>query len=173
MIAFSEKSQIILRDIGWFPERKVETFPWINNLQQAGYDVFDAARKILEHLGGLPLKEPSAYKGFISLSDNTRIHFATHPNFDFIADNTPESDSERAVYWKENSFIKANGLQICPIGSIRGITTLFVVSDGRIFIGQFYVPKSYHGDKEASLTFLGHTIVEAVDKLVERCVGYL
>lgn len=173
MFTFSEKSQIILKDIGWFPERRVDSSSWINNLQKAGYTTFETARKILEHLGGLPSKKPSGYKDYISLSDSTQIHFATHPAFDFIADQTPESNSDGAVYWKDHSFIKENHLEICPIGSIRAITTLFVVSDGRIFIGQFYAPKGYHGDKEASLTFLGNSIDVAIDKLTERCVGYL
>jgi hypothetical protein len=173
MFTFSEKSQIILRDLGWFPERKVDPTPWINNLQQAGYTPFDAARKILEHLGGLPLKKPSAYKGVISLSDNTEILFATHPAFEFSADDPPESNSDSAIYWKGHSFVRENSLEICPIGSIRAIITLFVVSDGRIFIGQIYAPKNHPGGQRVSLTFVGNSIGEAVDTLTERCVGYL
>ncbi len=175
MFTFSEKSQILLRDIGWYPERKVDPSLWIGKLQQVGYPVFDAARQILERLGGLHSDKVShsILSDFITLSDNTKIQFATHPAFDFIADLTPHSDSESAPYWLQHSFIKKNRLDICPVGSLRAITTLFVVSDGRIFTGEFYAPKGYGEDKQASLIFLGNRIDEAINKLTERCVGYL
>jgi len=174
VFSFSEKSQIILKDIGWFAERKVNPLTWINNLEAAGYKAFDVARKILEHLGGLDSNNASNLSTTpIFLSDKTQILFATHPAFDFIADNTPDSDRDSAIYWKENAFIKNNGLDIFPIGSIRGIITLFVVSDGRIFKGQFYTPQGYDGENRASLIFIGNTISEAINKLTEQTIAYL
>jgi SUKH-3 immunity protein len=175
MFTFSEKSQIILKDMGWFPERKVDPSLWISSMQQVGYSGFDKAGKILENLGGLHSGKVSnsIFENFIVLPDNTKIHFAIHPAFDFIATDTPSSNRDAVPYWKEHPFIKENGLDIFPIGSIRAITTLFVASDGSIFTGEFYAPKDFHGDKQASLICLGSTIDKAVDKLIEQCVCYL
>lgn len=174
MFDFSEKSQIVLKDLGWFIERRVNVDAWMNKLQSDGYKAFDVAREILEHLGGLDSSSASGLtKSPLSLADNTQIIFALHPAFDFIADKTPDSDKDSAIFWNEHSFIRQNNLNIFPIGSIRGITTLFVLSDGRIAEGFFYAPPNYNGENEASLKLIGDTIADAINELTERCVAYL
>jgi len=173
MFDFSTTSQAILRDIGWFAERKVDINPWVNQLQQDGYRAFDISIQLLEHLGGLDSNDASKSRKPVHLLNNSQVFFATHPGFDFIAIDTPDSDQDSAALWIENSFIKQNNLDIFPIGSIRGITTLFVVSDGRIFEGQFYAPRNYKGEKQPSLKFLGNTIAEAVNTLTEKCIAYV
>lgn len=176
MFSFSEISQLVLKPAGWYPERKVDPTPWLNFLEQEGYTVFEAAVKILEQLGGLKVGGKNAPsfvfdKSPAFLSDNTKIFFVGYPNFDFIADDAPDSDRDSALYFRANSLLKKQGLDIFPLGSIRDITTLFVVSDGRIFEGQFYGPKGY--EYEASLIFLGETIAEAIHELTERAITYL
>src|SRR5687768_5120011 len=103
---FSEQSQIILRDIGWFPERKVDPSLWIDHLHDAGYKVFDAAKDIFEELGGLHSQKVSnsLFTDLFSLSDKSKVHFITHPAIDFLVDDAPGSNSDASPYWKEHSF---------------------------------------------------------------------
>jgi len=184
MFAFSEVSQIVLRSAGWEPQRSVDPTLWLDFLQQEGYCVFEAAVTILEHLGGLDLKEyiPALVPASLAagtpvvLADNTQILFDDYPTFDFIPNSTPDSDYDMAAFWTTNSLLKKQGLEIFPIGSLNYMTTWFVLSDGRIFKSEFYAPEGYNYDHEnepANLIYLGKTIAEAVNTLVQRCIVYL
>ncbi|OMF40993.1 SUKH-3 domain-containing protein [Paenibacillus peoriae] len=56
---FSQRTIDILKDAGWYPERKVEISSTINFLEKKGFEVFDLAKEAFEHFGGLEYSVPS------------------------------------------------------------------------------------------------------------------
>ncbi|MEK5236182.1 SUKH-3 domain-containing protein [Paenibacillus sp. FSL L8-0470] len=58
-MTFSQRTIDILKDAGWYPERKVEVSSTINFLVEKGFEVFDLAKEAFEHFGGLEYSVPS------------------------------------------------------------------------------------------------------------------
>lgn len=175
MVNLSEKSLIILRQMGWSSTRKIDASIWIESLQSMGYIPFEKAQAFLESFGGLHWKNaPRPTLSQFTLADGTKIFFGCHPSFDFVADDTYDSNSESADYWNNYHFIVSNNLNIFPIGSIRGMETLFIVSDGRLFLSTDYSLVANGVRKnEAGLIFLGDNFIEAINHLTEQCVAYV
>ena len=58
----SQEVQVVLRQQGWSPERKVSTRDWVAQLVSVGYTVLPKAESILQNFGGLeitPVKTPN------------------------------------------------------------------------------------------------------------------
>ncbi|WP_379143028.1 SUKH-3 domain-containing protein [Paenibacillus sp. sgz500992] len=58
-MTFSQRTIDILKDAGWYPERKVAISSTINFLAEKGFEVFDLAKEAFEHFGGLEYSVPS------------------------------------------------------------------------------------------------------------------
>ncbi|MEK4733279.1 SUKH-3 domain-containing protein [Paenibacillus sp. FSL L8-0641] len=58
-MTFSQRTIDILKDAGWYPERKVDISSTINFLEKKGFEVFDPAKEAFEHFGGLEYSVPS------------------------------------------------------------------------------------------------------------------
>lgn len=172
MFSFSDKAQIILSNMGWFVERRVDPSNSIREIEGEGYFVFDIAISILEHLGGLnpyEIPEELMKKRRYLLKDGTQIYFPFYPLIDFVAEDAPHVGL--AEFWKTQHYIRQERLRLFPIGSIQNVSTLFVVSDGRIFSGESR--KLSTGERRATLLFLGEDIGRAINRLVEQHTTYL
>lgn len=58
-MTFSQRTIDILKDAGWYPERKVEIRSTINFLVEKGFEVFDFAKEAFEQFGELEYSVPS------------------------------------------------------------------------------------------------------------------
>lgn len=53
-MVWSAETEHVLRAVGWFPGRSVSTVVWEKTLHEhGGFEIHDAARKLLAELGGL------------------------------------------------------------------------------------------------------------------------
>ncbi|MEM7035186.1 MAG: SUKH-3 domain-containing protein [Chloroflexota bacterium] len=176
MFSFSEPAQIVLKRMGWYPNRKVRTRRWLNSLEKNGFSIPQVAIPILENLGGLKTWGVTRLiyhqKSYI-LRDGTKIRFALYPDFHFVPTKSEIYDYGLVELVEKNLLIQSKNWEICPIGGyMENEHDLFVVSNGSIFEFNRTYDMDYD-EEQIGLSFLGESIEEAVDKLVARMIAYV
>ncbi|MEV7427821.1 SUKH-3 domain-containing protein [Streptomyces sp. NPDC091212] len=106
-----------LREAGWTPGRSVDTSPWLDLLQQEGYQPNSKAEEILSALGGLTI-EPTKQSG---------PNFSNVEPFNFDPISTGAGQRGLASEVEE-----ALGGHYFPIGEWLSYSSVFVNTDGEV-----------------------------------------
>lgn len=115
MYSLSVLKSLILS--GWTPWRRVSTIAWTSQLETEGYKISEESIRIMRSLGGIFLADRKAQSGGYYLDSIL---------FDPLEGGSGEQD--RIAYWEAQL-----GLQLTPIGVIRGWGILLVAHDGSIY----------------------------------------
>ncbi|WP_342439391.1 SUKH-3 domain-containing protein [Paenibacillus sp. FSL L8-0436] len=137
-MTFSQRTIDILKDAGWYPERKVAISPTINFLVKKGFEVFDLAKEAFEQFGGLEYSVPS------DESDNFQI------GPEFLREGI-----ERKHYSRYETII---GEELVVIGlAYDENATMFMSKTGKVYgiMDDYYIWK------------FGDNIYEAIHNLCE------
>jgi len=170
MSSLSAVSQIVLKQAGWFPERKVDPTPWLNRLDEAGYPIFEALVNVLTHLGGITVvTTPFQQRPFFieQMQQHVILHPRTNPVFEFLPDRAEATSSTQAPLWHSLYYLKHRSLQIAPIGLFREqhrICSLFILSNGHVFNGVWTFIGKEKDNKVPGLRYLGDTIEESINR---------
>jgi hypothetical protein len=122
----------VLKDAGWFPERKVPVTEWLAYLNRNGVNCTDQAGAILENFGGLRISPPVNPQG-----EYRPEEIVFDPTFAGRCDVVKEwADDLDEAY--------------CPIGSIWKDRAVFVLSESGVFFGISDQGVHYVGDDLAS-----------------------
>ncbi|MDP1512468.1 SUKH-3 domain-containing protein [Paenibacillus sp. CMAA1739] len=135
---FSTRTINILKDAGWYPERKIEIGSTINFLEKRGFEVFYPAKEAFEHFGGLKYSVPS------DESDDFQI------GPEFLREGI-----ERKHYSRYEKII---GEELVLIGwAYDGNATMFMSKIGKVYgiIDDYYIWK------------FGNNVYEAMNNLCE------
>jgi hypothetical protein len=106
-----------LRDAGWHSQRRVDASPWLDSLQQEGYQPNSKAEEILVALGGLVI-EPV---------NKTGPNFSNDEPFNF--DPISAGAGQRALALEIE---EALGGRYFPIGEWLSYSSVFVEAGGRV-----------------------------------------
>ncbi|ASR46424.1 hypothetical protein B4V02_06895 [Paenibacillus kribbensis] len=137
-MTFSQRTIDILKDAGWYPERKVEISSTISFLEKKGFEVFDLAKEAFEHFGGLEYSVPS------DESDDFQI------GPEFLREGI-----ERKHYSRYETII---GEKLVVIGlAYDDNATMFMSKTGKVYgiMDEYYIWK------------FGNNIYEAINNLCE------
>jgi len=175
MSSVTEISQRILKDSGWFPERKIDATFWIRLLQKADYPIFEALEYVLENFGGLKIVTSSFQEEsfFIKQQEAILLH-RSDPIIEFLPGKSKAIELSQAPLWKSLHYLKNKDLEIAPIGIFRHTYpraySLFVLSNGSIYGGGSY--STNESDNLPGLFYLGHDIENAINNTIEDFLAF-
>ena len=178
MKSFSEISQQILKYSGWHPNRKTDTTVWIQQLEQAGYSIFDTVVNMLAQFGGLEVTTKAFEEKIFKVNEDVEatIFKREDPLFSFYPNQSKAI--HQASMFTTLDYLKAQHLQIAPIGYYRYIQpvdiSLFALSDGRIFGGGTYCIGSLKCKrKQPGIYFMGDSIEEVINVSIRELIVFL
>jgi hypothetical protein len=147
MVELNLIAKAVLYHANWVESRDVDIAPWIEGLNAIGYPFFPEVGRVLKKYGGLKIgwenSIPFVIDNKAGLVGNDIVYFYSYPNYEFDPLGTPDSDRDSLPLWNNHPFITKHRLQIVPIGSYKGIATLFMTSDSRIYLGHFATKHDY------------------------------
>ena len=151
-MCLSEKSQILLKQAGWFSGRQVNTSAWEDALTKNGYPIFPEASRFIAEFGGLVLVVTYA----------PLFHF---PSLGFPRSVTDEChfDVTRTISHTFRQNVAAVSalldVPLCPVGEFySGSATLLMAPNGIV----------YTDVDEPEIQVVGMSGVEAVENILTR-----
>lgn len=136
----SDRAIKVLKQSGWYSERKVNITTWLDILTAKGFEVFPVVQDFLKCFSGLILKYEFIYRGKV-------IKYQMH----FDAEEVCGAEIQEDVSF----FSQVVGSPLCPIGSYDDLI-MMMDKDG----------KTYGCQGDGYVFFLGNTGIKAIDNVI-------
>ena len=173
MTELKQETLEVLKSAHWYQTRNVETNLWKKQLEARGYLWFPEVERVLSRYGGLKLDGKNALPFAISretgVINGIEIDFHKYPYLEFNPLDAPDSDSDAASIWMKHPYLKNQSLRIMPVGTLQAIYTVFLTSNGKVFLGIFQQKKDY----KASLQPEGDSFEEFLNNSVMSSLYYV